>query len=144
MMKTLFINKLSPTYKNFVLSQDPDLLYRVTNTARGVWKQKNITGCALPKIQNLTMCPLTSDIHDTLQQLPDTVRNEYIMSIRNKRSNQFLSNSHDNYSGQSINNQNTSNNGQAHKIRAKRRTNYQQVMKLPHVGFATKKRSYAN
>jgi hypothetical protein len=40
MMKTLFINKLAPAYKDYVLSQEPDLLNTATNTARAMSKRK--------------------------------------------------------------------------------------------------------
>jgi hypothetical protein len=36
MMKTLFINKLAPSYKDYVLSQEPDPLNAATNTARAM------------------------------------------------------------------------------------------------------------
>jgi hypothetical protein len=40
MMKTLFFNKLAPTFKDYVLSQEPDSLNMATNTARAMWKHK--------------------------------------------------------------------------------------------------------
>jgi hypothetical protein len=58
-MKTLFINKLAPFYKDYLLSQEPKSLNDATNTARAIWKHKHPAG-QLPKLQNLTMSPVTS------------------------------------------------------------------------------------
>ncbi len=61
LMKTLFINKLALSYKDYVLSQEPETLKDAINTARAMWKPKHPAG-QLPKLQNLTMSPITSDI----------------------------------------------------------------------------------
>ena len=109
-MKTLFINKLAPAYKDFVLSQEPGSLNEATNMARAMWKRKHPAD-QLPKLQNLTMSPLTAAVEDTLSSLPDDIRDECILAIKSKRNNSFRNNqssSQQNY----YNNQN-SNNGQA-------------------------------
>jgi hypothetical protein len=41
MMKALFINKLAPMYKDYVLSQEPNLLNTTTNTARACGSKKS-------------------------------------------------------------------------------------------------------
>jgi hypothetical protein len=38
LMKTLFMNKLAPSYKDYVLSQEPGTLNNTTNTAMAMWK----------------------------------------------------------------------------------------------------------
>jgi hypothetical protein len=48
LMKTLFINKLAPTFKYYVLSQEPDSVNTATNTARAMWKQKYPAGYVVP------------------------------------------------------------------------------------------------
>ncbi len=111
MIKTLFIKKLAPAYKDYVLSQKPDSLNPTTNIARAMWKRKNLNGVEMPKIQELTMSPITSEIENTLQHLPKDIRDDSIMAIRNKRNHQNRSNYQGNYSD----NQNSVNNN---KIRA--------------------------
>ena len=76
LMKTLFINKLAPAYKDYVLSQEPDSLNAATNTARAMWKRKNPSGQTVPKINNLTVRPITSEVEDSLNNLPDDIREE--------------------------------------------------------------------
>jgi hypothetical protein len=79
LMKTLFINKLAPAYKDYVLSQEPETLNDATNTARAMWKRKHPVG-QLPKIQNLTMSPITTAING----LPEDIREECILPIKTK------------------------------------------------------------
>jgi hypothetical protein len=90
-MKTLFITKLAPTYKDFVLSQEPGSLNDATNMARAMWKQKHPAD-QLPKLQNLTMSQLTAAVEDTLSNLPDDIREECILAIKSKRNNSFRNN----------------------------------------------------
>jgi hypothetical protein len=60
-MKTLFINKLAPSYIDNVLSQEPDSLNMATNTARAMWKSKNPAGYVFcQKIQSITLNPIIS------------------------------------------------------------------------------------
>jgi hypothetical protein len=66
-----------------------------TNTTRAMWKRKNLTRYVMPKVHNLPMSPITSEIEDTLQNLPKDIRDEYIMAFKNKRNNQ----NHNNYQG---------------------------------------------
>ena len=111
LMKTLFINKLAHAYKDFVLSQEPDSLNSATNTARAMWKRKNPSGQTAPKINNLTVSPINSEVEDSLNYLPDDIREECIMAIKNKRKNQsYLNNTQGNYNANS-NNGNHSNKG---------------------------------
>jgi hypothetical protein len=84
-MKTLFINKLVPAYKDYVLSQEPDLLNTATNTARAMWKRKNPNGAEMPKVQKLTMSPITSEIENTLKNFPEDIRDDCIVAIKNKK-----------------------------------------------------------
>jgi hypothetical protein len=77
LMKTLFLNKLAPSHKDFVLSQEPGLLNAATNMARAMWKQKHPPD-QLPKLQNLTMSPLTAAVEDTLSILPRYQRRMHI------------------------------------------------------------------
>jgi hypothetical protein len=81
-MKPLFINKLAPSYKDYVLSQEPDSLNTATNTARAMWKRKNPAGYFSTKIQSLTVSPITSEIENSLQQLPEYIREESIKAIK--------------------------------------------------------------
>jgi hypothetical protein len=106
-MKTLFINKLAPAFKDYVLSQEPDLLNTATNTARAMWKRKNPNGGEMPKVQKLTLSLITSEIENTLQNLPEDIRDDCIMAIKNKRNNQYHNNYQGNHSGHS--NQNSGN-----------------------------------
>jgi hypothetical protein len=97
-MKTLFINNLAPSYKDYVLSQEPGTLNDATNMARAMWKRKHPAG-QLPKLQNMTMSPITAAIEDTLNGLPEDIREECILAIKSKRNNTFRnnqSNSHQN------------------------------------------------
>jgi hypothetical protein len=50
LMKPLFINKWTSSYKDYVLSQEPDLLSMETNTARAMCKRKYPSG-QLPKVE---------------------------------------------------------------------------------------------
>ena len=110
LMKTLFINKLAPTYKDYVLSQEPSSLNEATDLARAMWKRKHPVD-QMPKLQNLTMSPLTATLEDTLNNLPDDIREECINAIKNKRNNSFRNNQ--NSSQQHNSNGQSSNNGQS-------------------------------
>jgi hypothetical protein len=68
-MKTLFINKVAPAYKGYVISQEPDPLNMATNTTRAMWKRKNPTCGEMPKFQKLTISPITSDIEKNFTKL---------------------------------------------------------------------------
>jgi hypothetical protein len=75
-----------------VLSQEPDLLNPVTNTNRAMWERKYPSGQNLPKLQNLTMNPITSEIEDSINNLPDKIWEDCIMVVKNKRNLYFGSN----------------------------------------------------
>ncbi len=66
------------------------------------------------------MSPITSEIEDTLQNLPKDVRDEYIMAFKNKRNNQNRNNYEGNNVGHGNYNHNTSNNRQADKNQGKK------------------------
>ena len=82
---------------------------------------KKPSGRTLPKIQKLTMSPITSEIKDSLNGLPKDIREECIMTIKNKRNNQFHNNNQVNYSGNSNNNHGSNNNGQTNKGQGKKK-----------------------
>jgi hypothetical protein len=54
--------------------QEPDSLNTATATARAMRKRKNLNGTEMPKVLKLTMCPITSEIDNTLQNLPEKIR----------------------------------------------------------------------
>ncbi len=110
LMKTLFINKLAPTYKDYVLSQEPGSLNDATTLARAMWKRKHPAD-QTQKPQNLTMSPLTATVEDTLNGLPDDIREECILAIKNKRNNSFRNNQ--NSSQQSYSNSQNQNSTQS-------------------------------
>jgi hypothetical protein len=83
-MKTLLIEKLAPTYKNYVLPQEPDSLNADTNMTRAMWKHKYPAGYVFPKIHSLTMSSITSEIKNSLQNLAEDIRDEYIIAIITK------------------------------------------------------------
>jgi hypothetical protein len=68
LMKTLLINKLAAAFKDNVLPQEHDTLKTGTNTARAMWKQKNLARHAMLRIQNLTMSHITSFIEYPLNK----------------------------------------------------------------------------
>jgi hypothetical protein len=112
LMKTLFINKLAPSYKEYVLSQEPLTLNDATNTARAMWKRKHPVD-QLPKMQTLSMNPVTASIEDTLNTLPEDIREECIAAIRNKRNNAFRNNPQGNNTQNTYSGYQGSNNGQS-------------------------------
>ena len=118
---TLFINKLAPAYKDYVLSQEPEWLNTATDTARAMWKRKNLAGYNVEKIQNVTLSLITSSIEDSLNNLPDDIREECIMTIKNKRKKQYHSTNQSNYSGNNSSNQHPINNRQANKVQGKKK-----------------------
>ena len=127
LMKTLFINKLAPSYKDYVLSQEPATLNDATKTARAMWKRKYPVD-QLPKVQNLTMNPVTASIEDTLNNLPEDIREECISAIRNKRNNAFRNyqgnNAQNSYSGyQNSNNGQSSSKNKSQKKKGKNSSN---------------------
>jgi excinuclease UvrABC ATPase subunit len=85
-----------------VLSKEPGTLNDATNTARAMWKRKHPVG-QLPKLPNLTMSPVTTTIEETINGLPDDIREECILANKNKRNNTFRNNQgntqQNNYSG---------------------------------------------
>jgi hypothetical protein len=125
LMKTLFINKQAPSYKDFVLSQAPGLLNDATNMARAMWKWKHPAD-QLPKLQNLSISPLTASVEDTLNNLPDDIREECILAIKSKRNNSVRPNQ--NNSQQNYSNNQGSYNGQA-KNKNKGQNNQKQINK---------------
>ena len=134
LMKTLFINKLAPSYKEYVLSQDPATLNDATNTARAMWKRKHPVD-QLPKLQSLSMNPVTASIEDTLSGLPEDIREECISAIRNKRNNAFRNNqqgstaqnSHSGYQGSNNGQSTNQNKGQKKKNKNSSTSSYDSV-----------------
>jgi hypothetical protein len=61
-------------------------------TWQGQCGNENIRPNQLPKLQNLTMSPLIAAVEDTLSNLPDDIREECILAIKNKRNNSFRTN----------------------------------------------------
>jgi hypothetical protein len=57
-MKTLFINKLAPCYKDYILSQEPDILNMASNVARAMWKRKNPDVQSQLQLKNYSMVSL--------------------------------------------------------------------------------------
>jgi hypothetical protein len=41
-----------------------------TNTTRAMWKRKSLAGYIIPKIQNLTLCLIASEMEDSVHNLP--------------------------------------------------------------------------
>jgi hypothetical protein len=80
-METLFINKLAPNFKDFMLSQEPESLNANTNTAKAMWKRKLSHRQNIPKLQNISIIPITTDIEESLNSVPDDIRKECIMAI---------------------------------------------------------------
>jgi hypothetical protein len=111
-MKTLFINKLAPSHKDYVLSQEPETLHDAINTAKAMWKRKHPAG-QFPKLQNLTMSPITAAIKDTLNGLPEDIREECILAIKSKRNNTFRNNPQGNTQQNNYSDYQCSNNGQS-------------------------------
>jgi hypothetical protein len=91
LMKTLFINKLAPSYKDYVLSQELNSLNDAMNTARAMGKRKH-SADQLPKLQNLTLSHIIAYVKDTLNGLPEDIKEECILAIKNKRNNTFRNN----------------------------------------------------
>ena len=54
-MKTVYINKLQPEYKEYMLSRDPTSLQDANNHAVALWKGKNPEGVTLKPTSNLTL-----------------------------------------------------------------------------------------
>ena len=104
-----------------------------------MWKRKNPSGHTLPKIQNLTMYPITSEIEDSLNGLPEDIRKECIVAIKTreiinsaiaiKATTQGIATI---IMGSTIMAKQT-------KDKAKRKTNHQQTMRLSHAGSVTRK-----
>jgi hypothetical protein len=143
LMKTLFINKLAASYKDYVLSQEPGSLNDAKNMARAMWKRKHPAD-QLTKLQNLTMSTLMAAVEDTLSSLPDNIREECILAIRSKRNNTFRSNQGS--SQQSYSNNQGSNNGQAKNkkrvrmVRSRKTKTLVTLITTPsHVGTATRR-----
>ena len=120
MMKTLFINKLAPIYKDYVLSQEPGSLNEATQTARAMWKRKHPAGVLPVRTQNVTVSPITSDIENSLNNLPDDIREECIAAIKNKR-NQYNNRNNSQAQG-SYNNRDNSNNQNKRQEKKKGKT----------------------
>jgi hypothetical protein len=67
-----------------------------------MWKRKYPAGYVLPKIQNLTMSPITSEIANSNKNLLEDIRDKCIMAIENKWKNQYHSNNQGNYNNNEI------------------------------------------
>jgi hypothetical protein len=48
-----------------------------------MWKRKNPVRITTPKMQNETLSPITSDIEASLNRLPEYVRKECMIGIKN-------------------------------------------------------------
>ncbi len=81
LMETLFINKLAPNFKDYMLSQEPESLNANTNTAKAMWKRKLSHRQNILKLQNISIIPITTDIEESLNSVPDDIRKECIMAI---------------------------------------------------------------
>jgi hypothetical protein len=146
LMKTLFINKLASSYKDYVLSKEPNTLNHATNMARAMWKHKNPSG-QLPKLQNLTMSPITSAIENSLNGLPEDIREECILAIKNKRNNTFRTNQQGNSQQGNYSGYQGSNNGQSanqNKGQKKKGKNSNSTYDTLTCWFCNKKRSHSN
>ena len=55
------------------------------------------------------MSPITSEIENSLKNLPEDIRDKCIMTIKNKRKNQYRNNNQGNNSGNYSNNQQNAN-----------------------------------
>jgi hypothetical protein len=74
-----------------------------------MWKCKHPAN-QRPKLQNLTMSPITAAVEDTRNGLPDDIREECKLAIKSKRNSSFCNQSS---SQQNYSNNQGSNNGQA-------------------------------
>jgi hypothetical protein len=104
-----------------------------------MWKKKNPAGYVMLYVQNITMSPITLTLKDSLNNLPNDIKEECIMAIKNKRSNQYRTNSQGNYLGNSNYNPSSSNNRQAHKGQRKKKNKSSVATMLSRVVSATKK-----
>ncbi len=99
LMKTLLIKKLATSYKDCVLLQETDWLNIVTNMKRAMLKQQHASG-QLPKMRNLTMSSIAAAIEDSLNELSDDIREDFIiLAIKNKGNQNFCNNKQFIYSG---------------------------------------------
>jgi hypothetical protein len=67
------------------------------------------------------MSPTTSEIENSLQNLPENIRDKCIMAIKNKSNNQWHSNNEGKNSGNYSNNQQKGNNEQANRNQTKKK-----------------------
>ena len=87
-MKTLFINKLAPTYKDHVLAKEPTSFNEAAQTARAMWKRRNPNREELAsKHTDVNINPITEDMEESVKQLnlSEDIEEDVIMAIRNKR-----------------------------------------------------------
>ena len=100
--------------------------------ARAMWKRKNPPGQTVPKTNNLTVSPITSAIEESLNNLPDDIREECIMAIKNKRNNQSYRNNSNqvNYNANSNNSNHSANNSGQQTKKQKTNLNYMRIKNL--------------
>jgi hypothetical protein len=125
-MKTLYINKLAPTFKYYVQSQESDLFNAATNTARAMWKRKFPAGQNIPLIQNVAINTITHEIEDPFKSLPDEIRIECLMTLKNKCNHIFFHK----YQSRQLQWQykNASNNGQVDRGKKKNKSQNYEVI----------------
>jgi hypothetical protein len=67
------------------------------------------------------MSPITAEIENSLNNLPEDIRGECIMAIKNRRNMQYCNNNQPNYLGNYNINQQNSGNEQTNKSQAKKK-----------------------
>jgi hypothetical protein len=88
----------------------------------------------MPKIQNLTMNSITSEKESSLQNIPDDIREECIMKIKNKRNNQYHTIIKETSLETITITKTPVTMGKPIKIRARKRTNHHHTRMQSHVG----------
>ena len=84
LMKTIYINKLSPTFKEYVLAKEPKSFQEANDLAVALWRRRNPEGVSLkPK----SIFAIESNFKDNIDDLTQEEREECINAIRNKRNN---------------------------------------------------------
>lgn len=83
-MKTIYINKLLPTFTEYVLAKEPKTFQEANDLAIALWRRGNPQGVTLkPK----SIFTIQTYFNDNLNDLTQEGREECINTIRNKRNN---------------------------------------------------------
>ena len=85
LMKTVYINKLQPEYKEYVLSRDPTSLQEANNHAVALWKRKNPEGVTL---KPTTVFAIESDFGLKNSNLSEEDKEICINALKNRRNGQ--------------------------------------------------------